>query len=132
MAKSAWIEPPDGILLTLPVAFFQDRGMSYSEFMPLFKKQMSDPDNVWNYRLTNLPTMDVQYVYLVFDGFVQYRGNLVMYQRGVTKRFNDSPDMKFRTFAEANWVIFTGPIVVAPIDIEMKGFQGFRYTKKLF
>lgn len=123
---------PDGIVLTLPVAFFKDRGMSYSEFEKLFERYMRREDAIWNFRLTNLPKHDVAYVYLIFDGFLQYRANLVQYERNVAKKFYDSPDGRVRSFPPSNWVLFTGPIVKAPQDWPLKGFQGFRYCTKLF
>lgn len=123
---------PEGIALTLPVAFFQDRGMSYAEFEKMFLEYMQEEDAIWNFRLTNLPLHDVVYVYLVFDGFLQYRGNLVQYERNVAKDFYDAPDGKVRSFPPSNWVLFTGPIVKSPYERQMKGFQGFRYTTKLF
>lgn len=106
--------------------------MTTEQFKPLFERAMRPEDSVWNFRLTNLPTIDVAYVYLVFDGLVQYRANLVMYQRGAEKEFYDSPDGKARRFPKSNWVIFTGPIIKAPYEIPMRGFQGFRYTKQVF
>jgi hypothetical protein len=123
---------PEGIALTLPVAFFQDRGMSYAEFEKMFVRYMRRDDAIMNFRLTNLPLHDVAYVYLIFDGFLQYRANLVMYERNTAKEFNDAPDGKIRSFPPSNWVLFTGPVIKAPHDIPMKGFQGFRYTTKLF
>lgn len=125
-------EPPEAILLTLPVAFFQDRGMTCAEFQPYFERLMRHPDNLWNFKLTNLPTHDVAWVYLVFDGHVQYRLNLVQYERGTTKAFNDAPDKQVMVFDKCNWVILTGPPVKAPFEIPMRGFQGFRYSKQLF
>lgn len=123
---------PDGIILTLPVMFFEDRGMSTGLFKRVFERQMRDEDNVWNFRLTNLPINDVLYVYLVFAKHIQYRANLVQYERGVDKSLGDSIDGTMRHFKNSNWVVFTGPIVKPPHEWPMKGFQGFRYTAKLF
>jgi hypothetical protein len=127
-----WIEPPDAIILTLPVVFFNDRGMTTEQFKKVFERQMAGDDSLWNFRLTNLPTMDVAHVYLVFDGHVQYRANLVQYERNKTKRFSDAPDGKRRDFPNANWVLFTGPIIKPAEPYPMRGFQGFRYSKTIF
>lgn len=123
---------PEGIILTLPVAFFKDRGMSYSEFEKMFERYMRREDAIWNFRLTNLPKLDVAYVYLVFEGFIQFRCQLVMYERNVAKKFYDAPDGKVREFPASNWVLFTGPAVKPESEFKMKGFQGFRYTQKIF
>jgi hypothetical protein len=124
--------PADGIMLTLPKQFFWDRGWTYKEFKKYFERVMAKEDTVWNFRLTNLPKQEVAYVYIVFDGFIQYRLNLVMYERNKSKYFTDSPEKLLRSFENANWVILSGPAVKAPYEMPQKGFQGFRYTTKLF
>jgi hypothetical protein len=123
---------PDGIMLTLPTIFFEDRGMTCSQFKKLFERFMKDEDSIWNFKLTNLPKHDIVYVYIVFDKQVQYRCNFVMYERNKSKTFKDSVDGKIRKFSNQNWVIFTGPVVSPPHEWPQKGFQGFRYTTKLF
>lgn len=123
---------PEGIALTLPVLFFQDRGSSIPDFKKLFERFMTRDDALWNFRLTNLPTMEVAWIFLIFDKRIQYRCNLVQYERGVAKVFQDSPDGRIREFPKSNWVIFTGPPVKPPHEWPQKGFQGFRYTTKLF
>jgi hypothetical protein len=123
---------PDGIALTLPVQFFQERGTSTEQFKKMFERYMAKDDALWNFRLTNLPKQDVIYVYLIFDGQIQFRLNLVQYERNVSKSFKDAPDKKVRSFPNANWVILCGPAVKPPHEWPQKGFQGFRYTTKLF
>lgn len=123
---------PEAIILTMPVAFFKDRNMSYHEFCKLFEETMSDEDSTWNFVKKNLPIHDVAFVYIVFDGFVQYRTNMVSYERNKTMEFYDAPDGKVRRFDNKNWIILSGPAIIAPYDIPMKGFQGHRYSKKLF
>jgi hypothetical protein len=130
--KNFQSEPPDGIILTFPKMFFEDRGMSASEFEKLFERQMRPDGSYWNFKLTNLPKHEVLYVYLVFDGFIQFRCNLVGYERNVSKSFKDSPDQQVREFPNCNWVIFTGPVVRPTEDFPKQGFQGFRYTHKIF
>lgn len=123
---------PDGIVLTLPVAFFQDRGTTIDQFKKMFERYMRREDAIWNFKLTNLPLHDIAYVYLVFDKHLQYRAQFVQYERGVAKSFYDAPDRRVRVFPPTNWVLFTGPVVKPPYEWPMKGFQGFRYSIKLF
>jgi hypothetical protein len=123
---------PDGIILTLPRMFFEDRKMNAEQFKKAFERHMSMENSWWNFKLTNLPILEVLWVYLVFDGKVQYRCNLMMYERNKSKSFKDSPDQTLRHFKKCNWVLFTGPVVKPIIDFPKKGFQGFRYTQKLF
>jgi len=123
---------PDAIVLTLPVMFFKDRNMTVEEFKALFERYMQQDDALWNFRLTNLPTRDVLYVYLIFDGQLQYRANFVQYERNKAKRFKDAPDGKARDFPPSNWVLFTGPVIKPVEPWPLKGFQGFRYATTLF
>jgi hypothetical protein len=124
--------PAEGIALTLPKQFFEDRGWTYAEFEKYFEKLMAKDDSIWHFRLTNLPTQDVAWVYLIFEGFIQFRLNLVMYERNKSKVFKDGPDSENRHFPNSNWVLLAGPAVRAPYEMIQKGFQGFRYTTKLF
>jgi hypothetical protein len=123
---------PEGIMITMPVAFFEDRKMNIEQFTEVFERFMAMDDGLWNFKLTNLPKHDVAYVYIVFDKKVQYRVNLVQYERNVSKQFKDSHDGKVRKFPSCNWVILCGPAVKPPHEWPQKGFQGFRYTTKLF
>lgn len=126
------MEQPDAILLTLPKIFFEDRRMTPEKFKKVFERHMAHEGAYWNFKLTNLPRHEVLYVYLVFDGKIQYRCNLIGYERNVTKTFRDSTDRLLRRFNNCNWVLFTGPVVKPTHDFHKKGFQGFRYTCKLF
>lgn len=123
---------PDSIVVTLPVEFFADRGWDYEGFNKMFYNYMAEDDALWNYRLTNLPTKDVAWVYLVYDGKFQFRTNLVQIERNVSKTFGDGPTGEEWDFPNANWLILSGPAIVAPEGWEQKGFQGFRYAYQLF
>ncbi len=123
---------PEGIMLTLPVQFFDDRGWTEQTFIKMFERYMAKENSLWNFRLTNLPLHEVAWVYLVFGKKVQFRTNLVMYERNVSKKFNDSPNGQVRYFQNSNWVILSGPAIRPPHEWPQKGFQGFRYTTKLF
>lgn len=125
-------EPPEALILTMPKAFFDDREMSFDEFRKEFEDELNSEDGYWNFLKMTLPIHDVQYVYIVFDSKIQYRVTFVCYERNKTKAFADSTDGKVRHFPNKNWIIIGGPCVKAPYDIPMKGFQGHRYTKKLF
>jgi hypothetical protein len=126
-------QPPIGILLTMPKAFFEDRQMSEADFKKVFERFMAMDDGIWNFIKKTLPVHDIAYCYLVFGGKVQYKVNIVGYERNVAKTFYDTPDAKPRNFEASNWIILSGPAIKPPFDIPMKGFQGFRYvTNELF
>lgn len=126
-------QPPIAIILTMPKAFFADRQMSYEDFEKEFEECLNDPQGYWNFVKHTLPLYDVPYVYLVYDGKVQYKTNCVGYERNKTKSFVDAPDKKVRRFENKNWILLSGPAIKATIDIPMQGFQGFKYLfRELF
>jgi hypothetical protein len=122
-------EPPIGIILTMPVKFFEATGRTGASLFIEMKKVLESEEDYWNHMLKNLPTQDVLYVYFVWSGKLQARGNLLAYERNKTKRFV-APNGAFKTFEHKNWVLIGGPFLAAPYDIPMKGFQGFRYVTK--
>lgn len=127
----------DGIVLTLPVMFFEDRKTNVQDFKKMFPLHMAAEDSLWNFRLTNLPTQDIAWVYLIFDKHIQFRCNFVQYERNASKRFADAEDGRIRSFPNANWVIMCGPAIPTPpghhwYENECRGFQGFRYCTYLF
>jgi hypothetical protein len=92
----------------------------------------TDQNYTWLRVMKNLPVHDILYVYTVYDGKVQHRLNLVETWRNQTKRFM-RPGGGWRTFENSNGMVLGGPLVMAPYEIPMKGFQGFRYVfKELF
>lgn len=124
---------PEGIVLTLPQIFFKETQVGTGFFAKSFERYMQDEEAIWNFKLTNLPKIDVAFVYIIFDGKIRYRTNLVMYERGVSKTFQDPPYFgMIREFYKKNWVLITGPIQKPPYEMPLKGFQGFRYCTKLF
>lgn len=124
---------PEAIVLTLPVQFFENRRAGIEQFKKMFVRYMAREDALWNFRLTNLPTIeDIAWVYLIFDKRLQFQCNFVQYERCVSKSFKDAPDGQVRHFPESNWVIMTGPVIAPPEPYELRGFQGFRYSTKLF
>lgn len=79
---------------------------------------------------SGLPSVAVEFCYLMFDGKVQYRLSVEEYQAKVTGGFADGGVL--RRFKSKNLVVMSGPVIKAPYDIPMKGFQGFRYTELIF
>lgn len=126
-------EPPIGIIVTMPVAFFQETGWQSDDLlrqMMYYLNKEKNENGRWYFLKKLLPTKDFLYVYVVWDGKVQLRANLLQLERNKTHRFCDTPNGKWRTFPKKNWIVLCGPGVKAPYDIPMKGFQGFRYTTK--
>lgn len=102
---------PDGIVITVSQSTL--KGLGYRNWLKEFLSTLSKENGVC-FRRGN-PKMEVLYVYICVGGKVRFRTNFVMV------------DSNRR-------IILSGPVVRPPKKQEpiMKGFQGFRYTQKLF
>lgn len=135
----------DGIIITFPVQFLWDLGKSFptglekprshkEHVLKGFKEcirqleavRTNPDDNIWNHSIGTKPTREVLYAYITILGKIRYRANIAAWEPGGEKQFNDG-----RKRTAKHWLILSD-LMKAPKEIECKGFQGFRYTDKLF
>jgi hypothetical protein len=124
-----FIQPPDGIIVTLPARFFVE--YDHAIYLKEIEEMNQNENMIWYRVMKNLPTQDFLYVYTVIDNNVHHRSQFAGLIRNKTLTF-PRPEGGSRTFENANAVMMCGPVVMAPEVIPMRGFQGFRYTTKLF
>lgn len=119
---------PEGIVITWSKEMIEEGYGNLRRFIQHFKECMDNPDSWWLQKCKNKPKHDVLYVYIIYAGRVRYRVQFAGWERGNTEVYDG-----FGPKA-VDWsrVIMTGPLVEAPIPIYQKGFQGFRYSTKLF
>jgi hypothetical protein len=129
MKSKNLIEQPDAIIVTLPKRFFEE--YDHAKYLDEIRRMSEDEGFMWFRAVKNLPKVDVLYVYTIIDNKIHHRANLVHYERNKTYTF-PRPEGGRRTFENKNWIVTTGPVVMAPHEWPMKGFQGFRYSKTLF
>lgn len=128
--RESYADQPDGILVTLPEAWFDDFADGEEAFWRAMKAVDAEDDYIWHQTISSIPVHEVQFVYLVFRGKVQVRLSVVDYLRNQSMSFQRSGFIA--DFPNKNWVRLTGPVVRAPSDFLMRGFQGFRYTSFIF
>lgn len=135
----------EGIIITFPVQFLSDLGESipiglgkprtqkehvltgFKECIRQLEAVRTNPDdNIWNHSIGSKPTREVLYAYITILGKIRYRANIAAWEPGGEKEFNDG-----RKRTAKHWLILSD-LIKAPKEIECKGFQGFRYTDKLF
>lgn len=121
---------PEGIIITMPEKFFAEYPGGEAQFRHIMEAMNHHDTIVWGNTIANIPQHEVLYCYLCFKGFVQYRLNILDYERNVSKQFSDGGIV--RVFSNKNWVNLCGPVIPAPRQIPRTGFQGFRYTHLLF
>lgn len=121
-------------------------------FLREFHRAMADNGNWWLHKCKNRPQHDIAWVYVVVANRIRYRVNYGGYQKGETTIYRrlkrqvkrepnpDYPHNYWQTVEEIvpcviTWprILLVGPIVRAPGDFPMRGFQGFQYVpEKIF
>ena len=89
---------------------------------------MNRSDSVtWRFNLSGRPRFDVLYFYLLMNGIIRFRANIIGYDGAEEVKCYDGSNHFGRC-----WVNIGPPVVLPPQLISMKGFQGFRYTENLW
>lgn len=124
---------PEGIAITWGKDLIEEKGGLFA-FIRYFLKAMEEEETIWLQRCKNAPRHDVIYVYIIVCNQIKYRLNFVGYERGTTVINNGAGDGSWSSSQEISWprIQMAGPVVHAPYKMPQKGFQGFRYTTKLF
>lgn len=121
----------DAIALTLGVDFFKMYPGGKEEVIRVIERLNQEDDlSWWQLCGSGIPTKQVEFAYLVWDGQVQYRLTVEQYLKNKSGQFNDGGIT--RIYRHKNMVSMIGPAIKAPYPIPMKGFQGFRYMEFIF
>ena len=128
--RETYSDLPDAVAITLPERWFLEFADGEAAFWRAMAEVDKGEDYMWHQTIAAVPKCEVQYVYLVFKGKVQVRMTVVDYLRDTSMAFQRNGFVA--EFPNKNWVRLTGPVVKAPADFFMRGFQGFRYTSLIF
>lgn len=118
-------QPPIGIIITMGKEVLEANGGGH-EWQKHFESCVRDEDSgFWLHKSRNAPREDVATIYVIAENFVQYKVFYGGYERGPTSVW-----MSWGEERKIDWprMILAGPFEKAPVDIEMRGFQGFRYV----
>jgi len=122
-------EPAIGIIVTHPRSFFENAKRDFDTYMRYMERMNTSDDKQWYRVMKNLPSQEFIYIYTVYDNKVIHRTNLVETWRNKDMSFPRA-EGGVATFENCNGIVLGPPFVKAPFEIEMKGFQGFRYVTK--
>jgi hypothetical protein len=116
-----------GIIKTMPANWLKDvpGGVERWE-RSVFSMNGSDKFQ-WRFNLPGRPRFDVLHFYLLMGGIIRFRANIISYDEAEEIKCYDGS----KHFGRC-WVIIGPPVMRAPREIRMKGFQGFRYTEDLW
>jgi hypothetical protein len=120
---------PTGIIKCLPKKWYDEvGGEKYLE--KTFRKNIQKRGWQFYQSMACIPKYDVLHCYLLINGFVRFRLNIVVIESGGTMLFRDRPVPQH--WNAKYWMILSAPVVEPSEPMPMRGFQGFRYTDDLF
>lgn len=118
----------EGICITLAKSVIQNHG-GLRKFLKYFTDAVNDPDGGWCHKMKNKPTEEFDHVYIIIANRLYGR---VFF--GGFKHFEFIGEKANGEENNINWpgMFLAGPLEKCPFKRRLKGFQGFRYCKKLF
>jgi hypothetical protein len=128
-SKDKWMMA-EGIAVTMGKEMIMEKG-GLLKFVRWFESTFDHEEGYWMHKCKNKPkNEDLLYVYVIICNRVHYRCLYGGYHApGATGQLlPGGPDVP----VEWPYLVLAGPLVKAPHKIIRPGFQGFRYTTKLF
>jgi hypothetical protein len=125
---------PEGIAITFGKEMMLEQG-GVKNFLRNFQSFMASHEDgeYWMHKCSNLPAQDIDIIYIIVLNRLWgkvYNGGYHRYNESSIKT-GYSADGKEKVI-NWNYIVLSGPFVKCPFKRELKGFQGFRYTTKLF
>lgn len=119
---------PEGIAVTFGRDMMKEQG-GVRKFLRFFNEIMIDPDSWWMHKMKNRPTVEVADVYIIVLNRLYGKVKFGWQEHESTT--GGTADGREKDI-DWNRITLVGPIERCPFKRELKGFQGFRYTTKLF
>lgn len=137
MQKSLMNEHPEGIIITVGEKMYGHHGYKVwlTNFLDCMKRSEDlDERYIYHFRQGNQPKMQdsLRFVYLCIGGRIRYRVLFAGCYGEKTLTLNTTDGKGIKTLHGKAWVMVAGPAERAPFKLERTGFQGFRYTERLF
>lgn len=123
---------PEGIAVTLGSGMIAEQG-GLRTFLKGFLQVMSlhEEGYTWMHKLKNAPKFEIDHVYIIVHGRLYGRCYYGGHHKDLLYTKAQTADGKPITI-QWPYIILSGPFERCPFRRELKGFQGFRYTTKLF
>lgn len=119
-------ERPTGIIRTLP-SLYGDASAGAKRYQQSIKLLEQGRIPAIYIALAQMPKIDVLYMYLLVDGYIDCRLNIAGFEAGDARECWDETIRQPKL-----WVTCTAPVVRPPAPIKWRGFQGFRYAGDLW
>lgn len=121
---------PEGIVVTLGSDMIAEQG-GLRTFLKGFLADMADENTVWMHKLRNAPKFDIPHVYVIVHGRLYGRCFYGGYRKAGGNYDAYTTDGRVKRIDWAH-ILLAGPFERCPFKRQLKGFQGFRYSTKLF
>lgn len=125
---------PEGIAITFGKDMMKEQG-GVKLFLENFLYTMSrhEEEDYWMHKCKNLPSNEVDRIYII----VCNRLYGMVYCGGYKKYNPENPKMGYSADGtekpiDWNYIVLAGPFERCPFKRTLKGFQGLRYTTKLW
>lgn len=120
---------PEGVAVTFSKKMIEEQG-GLKNFIQFFEEYMNgDPEWYWMHKCKNKPQHDVAYVYIIVAGRIYWRCQFGGYD--TEHKYGGTADGRDILITWPR-IILAQPLIKAPVKLKFPGFQGFRYTTKLF
>lgn len=121
---------PDGIVITFGKEMMIEQG-GVKEFLSGWLNIMANENDYWKHFMRNVPTKEFLYVYVIILNRLAYRVNFVGFEAATLGGTRYKANGEVQPL-EKRGILIAGPVVKCPFKRTLKGFQGFRYSTKLF
>lgn len=119
---------PEGIAVTFGRDMMIEQG-GFRKFLRFFNEIMNDPDSWWMHKMKNRPTIEVADVFIIVLNRLYGKVKFGWQEHEATT--GGTAD-GLETDVDWKRITLIGPLIRCPFKRQLKGFQGFRYTTKLF
>lgn len=119
---------PTGIIRTLP-SLYGDASIGAKRMKESIEMLEKEQIPAIYIALSQMPKIDVLHIYLLINGEINIRLNIVGYESGANSNIK-CWDNQYRS--PKYWLICSNPISRPIEPIKFRGFQGFRYTEDLW
>ena len=118
---------PTGIIRTLPSLYEDTKNVGFRRYRRTIDELERGIIPLIYIAMAQLPKIDVLHMYLLIEGEIRVRLNIVEYAPGSSEICWDSTIRQPK-----HWAVCLAPVSRPTEPIYRKGFQGFRYTGDLW
>ena len=121
---------PEGIVITFGKEMIADQG-GIREFLKGWKETFDDEEGIWKHYCKNRPSKDVLYIYIIILNRLAYRCQYMGYEEATPDEPRFKANGDYQPIVKPG-ILMCGPLKRCPFKRRLQGFQGFRYSTKLF